>query len=65
METQELGLYAVVNGQAEFKRVEILDEGADYYVVAPTTQDSRALRAGDEIIVRATDLYDGKLLNYD
>ena len=65
VEKQELGLYAVVGGQAEFKRVEILDEGSDYYVVAPATQGSRALRAGDEIIVRATDLYDGKLLNYD
>lgn len=64
VETNVLGLYAVVNGQAEFKAVEIVTEGTDYYVVRPATEGSRALRAGEEIIVRATDLYDGKLLEY-
>lgn len=59
-----LGLYALVGGQAEFKKVKIQGEGSDYYVVTPDSEDSRALRAGDEIIVRATDLYDGKLLTY-
>ena len=59
-----LGLYALVGGQAEFKKVKIHGEGSDYYVVTPDSEDSRALRAGDEIIVRATDLYDGKLLTY-
>lgn len=63
-EINTLGVYAVVSGQAEFKPVEIISEGSDYYVVAPATQDSRALRAGDEVIVRATGLYDGKLLEY-
>jgi hypothetical protein len=53
-----------VGGQAEFKQVKIQGEGSDYYVVTPATEGSRALRAGDEIIVRATDLYDGKLLTY-
>ena len=59
-----LGLYALVGGQAEFKKVKIQGVGSDYYVVTPDSEDSRALRAGDEIIVRATDLYDGKLLTY-
>ena len=64
VETNVLGLYIVINGQAEFKTVEIISEGADYYVVTPLSQSSRALRAGDEVIVRATGLYDGKLLEY-
>lgn len=59
-----LGLYTVTNGQAEFKAVEILTEGPDHYVVRSVGQDSRALRPGDEVIVRATNLYDGKLLQY-
>jgi len=63
-EENVLGVYAVVGGQAEFKSVEIMGEGADYYVVKPTASGNRALRAGDEIIVRATELYDGKLLEY-
>lgn len=64
VEEEILGLYALVGGQAEFKKVKIQGEGSDYYVVTPDSEDSRALRAGDEIIVRATDLYDGKLLTY-
>lgn len=64
VEENILGLYTVVGGQAEFKRVEIQGEGSDYYVVRPATEGSRALRAGDEVIVRATDLYDGKLLEH-
>lgn len=59
-----LGVYAVVGGQAEFKTVEIMGEGTDYYVVQPASSGTRALRAGDEIVVRATELYDGKLLEY-
>lgn len=59
-----LGLYIVIGGQAEFKAVNIVTEGSDYYVVSSATQGSRALRAGDQVIVRATDLYDGKLLEY-
>lgn len=63
-EQQILGVYAVVGGQAEFKTVEITGEGADFYVVKPAATGNRALRAGDEIVVRATELYDGKLLEY-
>ncbi|MCI8869110.1 MAG: hypothetical protein HFF39_00955 [Lawsonibacter sp.] len=59
-----LGLYTVTNGKAEFKAVEILTEGPDHYVVRSADQGSRALRPGDEVIVRATNLYDGKLLQY-
>lgn len=60
--TRTLGLYALMGGRAEFKAVTILAEGSDFYVVRPTQEGKRALRAGDEIITRATDLYDGKTL---
>lgn len=59
-----LGLYTVVGGRAEFKAVEILAEGSDFYVVASVSDGKKALRAGDEIIVRATDLYDDMLLQF-
>lgn len=59
-----MGVYAVVGGRAEFKPAKVVTEGSDYYVLAPDSQGGRALRSGDRIIVRATDLYDGKLLEY-
>ena len=60
---QVIGVYTVVGAQAEFKPVEIVREGSDYYLVKPT-QDAgrRILRTGDEIIVRAPDLYEGKVV---
>jgi len=62
-ETQVIGVYTVVGAQAEFKPVDILREGSDYYLVTPSQSAGRKiLRAGDEIIVTATDLYDGKVV---
>ena len=57
-----LGVYVLVGGKAEFKAVNIITEGEDYFVVSSVRQDSRGLRAGDEIIVNATKLFEGKLL---
>lgn len=59
-----LGVYVLIGGRAEFKTVEVVTEGADYYVVRATTTSSRALRAGDEVITRAVGLYDGQLLEF-
>ena len=61
------GVYARVGTQAEFKPVEVLDQDGDFCLVqpmTPTTQTERKkiLRAGDEIIVYAEELYDGKIL---
>lgn len=58
--TQTVGVYTVVAGNAEFQPITVLAEGADFYVISSVKTGSRALRAGDEIIVYATDLYDGK-----
>lgn len=59
-----LGVYVLLGGKAEFKTVEVVTEGSDYYVVAATDTSSSALRAGDEVITRATGLYDGQLLEF-
>lgn len=62
-QVQVIGVYTVVGAKAEFKPVDIVREGSDYYLVKPT-QDAgkKLLRAGDEIIVSAPDLYDGKVV---
>lgn len=64
VEASRLGVYALVGGRAEFKGVDVVTEGSDYFVVAPTSTGSDALRAGDEVIVRAVGLYDGQLLEF-
>ena len=64
VQTNLVGVYTLVGGRAEFKLVEILTEESDFYVVSPATEGRAVLRAGDEVIVRATGLYDGKLLNF-
>ena len=67
-ETTEInttGVYTVVAGQMEFKPVNILAEGSDFYVVQPAQENSRSLRSGDEIVVQGTGLYDGKLVQQD
>lgn len=63
-ETSRLGVYVLVSGRAEFKEVEVVAEGGDYYVVRSAQPGRKALRAGDEVITQATGLYDGQLLKY-
>ena len=58
--TQTLGVYAVVGQQAEFKPVTTIAEGKDFYVVKPAEEGKTALRSGDELIIYAKELYDGK-----
>lgn len=64
VEASRLGVYVLVGGRAEFKGVEVVTEGSDYYVVKPARTGSKALRAGDEIITKAVGLYDGQLLEF-
>jgi len=60
--TETLGVYALVGVKAEFKPVEILLREDQYCLVKPVQTDRKALRAGDEIIVAAEDLFDGKVI---
>ena len=59
-----LGVYAIVNGRAVFKEVEVVSEGADFYVLRSVTTGKNALRAGDEIVLRGTGMFDGKVMEF-
>ena len=56
--------------QAEWKPVEVLAQGDSFFLVSPRTVENRqdltqlkkTLRVGDEIILTAENLYDGKVI---
>lgn len=64
------GVYCRVGLRAYFKSVEVIWQGEDYCLVSPVPPESGSdstrqlytLRAGDEVIVSANDLYDGKVI---
>ena len=60
-----LGVYCVVGMEARFKPVEVVYSGDGFVLVrsaAASYQKSLRLRPGDEIIISAKDLYDGKVV---
>ncbi len=59
---RRMGVYALVNGRAEFHELSIITEGTDYYVVRPVGSGKKILRAGDDIIIAGAGLQDGLLL---
>ncbi len=60
---QATGVFVLVGAQAEFKETAIVADDGDYYLLKPVDPEARtALRAGDEVIVAAVDLYDGKVV---
>ena len=63
-EDRDLGVYALMAGRVEFKPAEVISTGDDFYVVRAASTGSKALRAGDEILVRGTGFFDGQLLEY-
>ena len=63
--TESLGVYCVVGMEARFKPVEVLHSGDSFVLVrstAASNQESIRLRHGDEVIIAAGDLYDGKVV---
>ena len=70
--TKLTGVYCRMGRTARFKPVEVIYEGEDYLLVTPTPEDIGTtsestlqiytLRAGDEVIVTARGLYDGKVI---
>ena len=62
-EVQTTGVYCVVGVKAVFKPAEVLYSGEGFVLVRPaSTEKKHVLRAGDEVIVTARDLYDGKVV---
>ena len=62
-EVSVTGVYCVSGAKARFKPVEVLLTGDDYAVVrSAAAAEKNRLRPGDEIIVAARDLYDGKVI---
>ena len=62
-ETTVTGVYCVSGREAEFKPVNVLYQGEDYYLVEPVDPASATrLRADDEIILNSKGLYDGKVI---
>ena len=67
VEENVTGVYALVGKQAEFKPVQVLVQQDDYCLVEGmpperASEGRKILRAGDEIIVAAVDLFDGKVV---
>lgn len=61
-EVQTTGVYCVVGVKAIFKPVKVLYSGEGFALVQPAGAAKRILRSGDEVIVTARDLYDGKVV---
>ncbi len=57
------GVFTVVSSQAEWQEVEVLYTGDSYYLVRPVKQDAaKRLRAGDEVILNSSGIYNGKVV---
>lgn len=57
------GIYCIIGSEAWFKPVEILYNGEGFLLVQSASQDEDLrLRPGDEVIISAQDLYDGKVV---
>ena len=64
-ESRVTGVYCVVGMEARFKPVEVLYNGSSFLLVranAPADKEKLRLRPGDEVIITANDLYDGKVI---
>ena len=61
-QTSRTGVYAVVNNRAEFKNVQVLAQGGQFYVVRPLDEGKLALRAGDQIIIRGKTIHHGSIV---
>ena len=67
-ESQVIGVYCVVGVEARFKPVEILYSGENFVLVRadqPSDKETLRLRPGDEVILSARDLSDGKVVAAD
>ena len=58
------GVYCVLGVRARFKPVQVVYQGDGYVLVeaASIEDDSSMLRRGDEVIITASEIYDGKVI---
>ena len=57
------GVFTVVRSQAEWQEVEVLYTADAYYVVQPVNPEAATrLRAGDEVILNSSGIYNGKVV---
>lgn len=61
-EDRQTGVYVLEAGAAEWKYVDILHDNGESYVVKLDKASTDNLWPGDEIIITAEDLYDGKVV---
>ena len=62
-QTQVTGVYCLVGVNALFKPVDVLYNGDGFCLVKGTSDKEKTLlRAGDQVIVTAEELYDGKVV---
>lgn len=61
-ETRQAGVFVLEGAQAVWKPVEMIYETADYYLVRQNKSDTDHLWPGDEIIITAQELTDGKVV---
>lgn len=62
-ESGQSGVYCLIGVAAKFKPVEVCYTGEDFCLIRGTSdEDSRQLRVGDQVIVSASELYDGKIV---
>jgi len=67
-EVQDLGVYVLVGAAAEFKKVNLLWQNDDIFLVEPVLDshgdraEATRLQEGDEIIVASAGLFDGKVV---
>ena len=57
------GIYCLVGREARFKPVEVVYSGDGFVLVRPTsTKEAYTLRSGEQVILSARGLFDGKVL---
>ena len=62
-EVNRYKVYTVVRSQAREQEVEVLYTDDDFYLVRPSDENaSHRLRAGDEVILSSSGIYDGKVV---
>ena len=60
---EQTGIYCLVGREARFKPVEVIYSAESFVLVRPASdQEKRRLRSGEQIIVSARGLFDGKVL---